>query len=154
MSGSVSRRALRLYAGFTTLAEQLDPEEAHRPIDRGSDLIIAEVRPFQEAIKPYRPERILVLFRAVIAYEDSLHQAVHSALENESASREYSEELRFQPDPILRMHIRLNTDPAVVGKIADDLRMNGATLREMTNPRSTRRPGLFLPYTIFKEHQR
>ena len=40
-------------AGFTALAERLDPEEVHRIIERCFELIPAEVHRFKGTIKPY-----------------------------------------------------------------------------------------------------
>ena len=40
-------------AGFTTLAEQLDPEEVHQIIERCFELITAEVHRFEGTINQY-----------------------------------------------------------------------------------------------------
>ncbi|MBI4636225.1 MAG: hypothetical protein HY727_07725, partial [Candidatus Rokubacteria bacterium] len=57
-------------AGFTTLAEKMDPEEVHRIIDRCFELIAAEVHRFEGTINQYTGDGVMALFGAPIAHED------------------------------------------------------------------------------------
>ena len=57
-------------AGFTTLAEQLDPE-VHQIIDRCFELITAEVHRFEGTINQYTGDGVMALFGAPVAHEDS-----------------------------------------------------------------------------------
>ena len=54
-------------AGFTTLAEKLDPEEVHRIINRCFELITAEVHRFEGTINQYTGDGIMALFGAPAA---------------------------------------------------------------------------------------
>src|SRR5215475_11740270 len=83
-------------AGFTTLAEKLDPEEVHRIINRCFELITAEVHRFEGTINQYTGDGIMALFGAPIAHEDSPRPAVHAALGIQRELRDYSEELQAQ----------------------------------------------------------
>src|SRR5262249_17314523 len=58
-------------AGFTTLAEKLDPEEVHRIIERCFELITAEVHRFEGTINQYTGDGVMALFGAPIAHEDA-----------------------------------------------------------------------------------
>src|SRR5207249_4962181 len=49
-------------AGFTTLAERLDPEDVHRIIDRCFELITAEVHRFEGTINQYTGDGVMALF--------------------------------------------------------------------------------------------
>src|SRR6058998_2765427 len=108
-------------AGFTTLAERLDPEEVHRIIERCFELITAEVHRFEGTINQYTGDGVMALFGAPVAHEDSPRRAVHAALGMQRALRSYGEELQAQRGLALQMRIGLNTGLVVVGKIGDDL---------------------------------
>src|ERR671930_2228211 len=57
-------------AGFTTLAEQLDPEIVHDVMNRCFERITAEVHRFEGTINQYTGDGIMALFGAPIAQED------------------------------------------------------------------------------------
>src|SRR5262245_41639476 len=120
-------------AGFTTLAEKLDPEEVHRIIERCFELITAEVHRFEGTINQYTGDGVMALFGAPIAHEDAPRRAVHAALGIQRALRDYSRELEGSGGPAIRMRIGLNTGPVVVGRIGDDLRMDYTAVGDTTN---------------------
>ncbi|HET7874340.1 MAG TPA: adenylate/guanylate cyclase domain-containing protein [Methylomirabilota bacterium] len=120
-------------AGFTPLAERLDPEDVHRIMDRCFELITAEVHRFEGAINQYTGDGVMALFGAPIAHEDGPRRAVHAALGIQRALRDYSRELQAQGGPPLQMRIGINTGPVVVGRIGDDLRMDYTAVGDTTN---------------------
>src|SRR6266498_129325 len=120
-------------AGFTTLAERLDPEEVHRIIERCFELITAEVHRFEGTINQYTGDGVMALFGAPIAHEDAPRRAVHAALGIQRALRSYGEELQAQRGLALQMRLGLNTGLVVVGKIGDDLRMDYTAEGNTTN---------------------
>jgi len=120
-------------AGFTTLAEKLDPEDVHKIIDRCFELITAEVHRFEGTINQYTGDGVMSLFGAPIAHEDSPRRAVHAALGIQRALRDLSKELQGTKGLALQMRIGLNTGPVVVGKIGDDLRMDYTAVGDTTN---------------------
>jgi class 3 adenylate cyclase/tetratricopeptide (TPR) repeat protein len=120
-------------AGFTTLAEQLDPEEVHQIIDHCFELITAEVHRFEGTINQYTGDGVMSLFGAPIAHEDGPRRAVHAALGIQRALREYGQELQAERGFTLQMRIGINTGPVVVGKIGDDLRMDYTAVGDTTN---------------------
>jgi class 3 adenylate cyclase/tetratricopeptide (TPR) repeat protein len=120
-------------AGFTTLAEKLDPEEVHRIINRCFELITAEVHRFEGTINQYTGDGVMALFGAPIAHEDSSRRAVHAALAIQRALRDYGRELESERGLTLRMRVGLNTGPVVVGRIGDDLRMDYTAVGDTTN---------------------
>src|SRR6266705_2546000 len=120
-------------AGFTSLAESLDPEEVHRIIERCFELITAEVHRFEGTINQYTGDGVMALFGAPIAHEDSPRRAAHAALAIQRAVRDLSRELASRLERGLEMRIGLNTGPVVVGKIGDDLRMDYTAVGDTTN---------------------
>src|SRR5258706_7741131 len=64
-------------AGFTTLAEQLDPEIVHDIINRCFEGITAEGHRFEGTINQYTGDGIMALFGAPLAHEDSPRPALH-----------------------------------------------------------------------------
>src|SRR6266567_2575337 len=120
-------------AGFTTLAERLDPEDVHRIINRCFELITAEVHRFEGTINQYTGDGVMALFGAPIAHEDAPRRAVHAALGIQRAIGAYGKELKAQGGPDLQMRIGINTGPALVGRIGDDLRMDYTAVGDTTN---------------------
>jgi class 3 adenylate cyclase/tetratricopeptide (TPR) repeat protein len=120
-------------AGFTTLAEQLDPEEVHQIIDHCFELITAEVHRFEGTINQYTGDGVMALFGAPVAHEDSPRRAIHAALGMQRTLRAYGEELQTQRGLALQMRIGLNTGLVVVGKIGDGLRMDYTAVGDTTN---------------------
>src|SRR6267378_648542 len=93
-------------AGFTSLAEKLDPEEVHRIINGCFERITAEVHRFEGTINQYTGDGVMALFGAP---------------------------LRAERGPSLAMRIGLNTGAVVVGAIGDDLRMDYTAVGDTTN---------------------
>jgi class 3 adenylate cyclase/tetratricopeptide (TPR) repeat protein len=120
-------------AGFTTLAEQLDPEVVHEIINRCFEGITAEVHRFEGTINQYTGDGVMALFGAPIAHEDSPRRAVHAALGIQRAIRDVAQVLQAERGLSLQMRIGVNTGLVVVGKIGDDLRMDYTAVGDTTN---------------------
>src|SRR5438105_3283001 len=120
-------------AGFTSLAEKLDPEEVHRSINGCFERITAEVHRFEGTINQYTGDGVMALFGAPIAHEDSARRAVHAALGIQRAIADYGATLRAERGPSVAMRIGLNTGAVVVGAIGDDLRMDYTAVGDTTN---------------------
>jgi class 3 adenylate cyclase/tetratricopeptide (TPR) repeat protein len=120
-------------AGFTPLAEKLDPEDVHRIMNRCFELITAEVHRFEGTINQYTGDGVMALFGAPIAHEDGPRRAAHAALGIQRALGDYGKELKAQGGPELQMRIGINTGPVVVGRIGDDLRMDYTAVGDTTN---------------------
>ena len=110
--------------GSMELAEQVDPEEWHRILDRFFAILTDGVHRFEGTVNQYTGDGIMALFGAPIAHEDHAQRACYSALR-------ISDELRPTPTSCDREHgldfsvrIGINSGEVVVGKIGDDLRMD------------------------------
>src|SRR5204863_4331415 len=111
-------------AGFTTLAERLDPEEVHRIIERCFELITPEVHRLEVTINQYTGDGVMALFGAPIAHEDAPRRAAHAALAIQRTIADLSRELADRLPGPLQLRVGLNSGPVVVGRIGDDLRMD------------------------------
>ena len=120
-------------AGFTPMAERLDPEDVHRIMDRCFELITGEVHRFEGTVNQYTGDGVMALFGAPIAHEDAPRRAVHAALGIQRALRDYGKELAGQGGPQFQMRIGINTGTVVVGRIGDDLRMDYTAVGDTTN---------------------
>src|SRR2546427_2217765 len=119
--------------GFTTLAEQLDPEVVHDIINRCFERITTEVHRFEGTINQYTGDGVMALFGAPIAHEDSPRRAVHAALGIQRAIRDVSQALQNERGLSLQMRLGIHTGLVVVGKIGDDLRMDYTAVGDTTN---------------------
>src|SRR5439155_7679177 len=98
-------------AGFTTLAERLDPEDVHRIIDRCFELITTEVHRFEGTVNQYTGDGVMALFGAPIAHEDGPRRAVHAALGIQRALRDDARALQAEHGRGVQMRIGINTGP-------------------------------------------
>jgi class 3 adenylate cyclase/tetratricopeptide (TPR) repeat protein len=119
--------------GFTTLAEQLDPEIVHEIINRCFERITAEVHRFDGTINQYTGDGVMALFGAPLAHEDGPRRAVHAALGIQRAIRDVAQAFQAERGLSLEMRIGINTGLVVVGKIGDDLRMDYTAVGDTTN---------------------
>jgi class 3 adenylate cyclase/tetratricopeptide (TPR) repeat protein len=110
--------------GSMELAEQFDPEEWHRILDRFFQLLADGVHRFEGTVNQYTGDGIMALFGAPIAHEDHAQRACWAALHLRDELRRYSQELRREHGLDFAVRIGLNSGEVVVGRIGDDLRMD------------------------------
>jgi class 3 adenylate cyclase len=106
------------------LAEQVDPEEWHRILNRFFEILADGVHRFEGTVNQYTGDGIMALFGAPIAHEDHAHRACRAALSLRDSLRDYRDHLRRELDVEFPVRIGLNSGDVVVGKIGDDLRMD------------------------------
>ena len=66
-------------SGFTSISEQLDPEEVHQLMNRAFELMLGEVHRYEGTINQFLGDGIMALFGAPLAHEDHAQRAVHAA---------------------------------------------------------------------------
>jgi class 3 adenylate cyclase len=132
--------------GSLELAEQVDPEEWHRILDRFFQILADGVHRFEGTVNQYTGDGIMALFGAPIAHEDHAQRACYAALHLSQHLREYANELRREREISFSVRMGLNSGEVVVAKIGDDLRMDytaqghtvglAARMEELAEPRS------------------
>jgi class 3 adenylate cyclase/tetratricopeptide (TPR) repeat protein len=110
--------------GSMDLADQLDPEEWHRIMDRFFAILSEGVHRFEGTINQYTGDGIMALFGAPIAHEDHARRACYAAIQLKNDLRRYAEELKRTRSISFSVRMGLNSGEVVVGKIGDDLRMD------------------------------
>jgi class 3 adenylate cyclase len=110
--------------GSMELAEQVDPEDWHRILDRFLQLLAEGVHRFEGTVNQYTGDGIMALFGAPIAHEDHAQRACWAALHLRDELRRYAEEVKRTNGLNFSVRMGLNSGEVVVGKIGDDLRMD------------------------------
>ena len=110
--------------GSMELAEQVDPEEWHRILDRFFEILTEGVHRYEGTINQYTGDGVMALFGAPISHEDHAHRACYAALHLVEELRRFAQELKRERGLTFATRIGLNSGEVVVGKIGDDLRMD------------------------------
>ena len=111
-------------AGFSSLAERLDPEAIHEVMDGCFAALTQHVHRYEGTINQFTGDGIMALFGAPIAHEDHAVRALHAALDIQTAMQTYGEAVQRQWGEPFQMRVGVNTGLVVVGRIGDDLRMD------------------------------
>ena len=110
--------------GSMELAEQVDPEEWHRILDRFFQILADGVHRFEGTVNQYTGDGIMALFGAPIAHEDHAQRACYAALHLRDELARTPIELRRERGLSFSVRMGINSGEVVVGKIGDDLRMD------------------------------
>ena len=96
------------------LAEQVDPEEWHRILDRFFLILTEGVHRYEGTISQYTGDGIMALFGAPIAHEDHAQRACYAALHLQGEIRRYADELRRTKGLNFSVRMGLNSGEVVV----------------------------------------
>jgi class 3 adenylate cyclase/tetratricopeptide (TPR) repeat protein len=119
--------------GSMELAEQVDPEEWHRILDRFFQILADGIHRFEGTVNQYTGDGIMALFGAPIAHEDHAQRACYAALHLQGELRRYADELRLSQGLNFSVRMGLNSGEVVVGRIGDDLRMDYTAQGQVVN---------------------
>ena len=103
-------------AGFTTLSENLDPEDVHEIMDGCFEILGQEIHGAGGAINQYTGDGVMALFGAPIAYEDHINRACHAALRIQRRMKGYTHDVKTQYGVLFQMRIGINAGTVVVGR--------------------------------------
>lgn len=99
--------------GFTTLSEQLDPEQVKRLVDHAFERLVRDVTSFGGRVDKIIGDAIVALFGAPVAHEDDAERAVRAALRMHQTLDSYARERGVE----IRMRIGVNTGEVLVGAL-------------------------------------
>jgi class 3 adenylate cyclase/tetratricopeptide (TPR) repeat protein len=114
--------------GSMELAEQSDPEEWQRIMDRFFSILCDGVHRFEGTVDKFTGDGIMALFGAPIAHEDHARRACYAALHLQRELAAYAAELRRALGLSLAVRMGLNSGEVVVGQIGEDLAMEYTAL--------------------------
>ena len=80
--------------GSMELAEQVDPEEWHKILDRFFQILTDSVHRFEGTVNQYTGDGIMALFGAPIAHEDHAQRACYAALRLGEELQRYGQDLK------------------------------------------------------------
>jgi class 3 adenylate cyclase len=106
------------------LAEQCDPEEWRRIMERFFALLCEGVHRFEGTVDKFTGDGAMALFGAPIAHEDHAARACQAALHLNEELATFSAELRSEHGLNFLVRIGLNSGEVVVGSIGEDLAMD------------------------------
>lgn len=102
-------------AGFTNMAEKLDPEEVKHISDQCLTLLASVVAEYDGTVDKYMGDNIMVLFGAPSAHEDDPERAILCAVKMHEKLTDLSAALEQQRGFRLDLHIGINTGEVLAG---------------------------------------
>ena len=122
-------------AGYTSMAERFDPEEAYTLMDEVYEILIRKVNEYGGTVNELTGDGIMALFGAPIAQEDAPQRAIRASLAIHREMVQFNERMRREkPDiPPLRMRAGIHTGPVVVGTVGNDLRVDFKAVGDTVN---------------------
>jgi class 3 adenylate cyclase/tetratricopeptide (TPR) repeat protein len=102
--------------GFTSLAENRDPEQVKYLVDDCMERLAADIVSFGGQVDKVIGDAIVALFGAPVAHEDDAERAVRAALKMQASVHDLDSEMGVS----IRMRIGLNTGEVLVGSIRAD----------------------------------
>src|SRR5687768_14104167 len=104
-------------AGFTGLAERLDPEDVRAFQNRLFETLAAVIGRYDGFVEKFVGDAVLAVFGAPIAHEDDPERACHAALEMLDRCNSLSLEWEACFGQPVQLHVGLHTGPVVAGHL-------------------------------------
>jgi class 3 adenylate cyclase/tetratricopeptide (TPR) repeat protein len=121
--------------GFTSLSEQLGPEEAYSIMDKVYEILIHKVHDYEGTVNEMTGDGIMALFGAPIALEDASQRAIRSAYSIHREMVRFNERIKQEQVgvPPIKMRIGIHTGPVVVGTLGNTLRVEFKAVGDTVN---------------------
>lgn len=116
-------------SGFTTLSEELDPEEVTRMVNGAFEVLSSAVARLGGTVDKYIGDCIMALFGAPISHEDDPQRAVRCALEMRDGFGEYARKVGRD----LGISIGLNTGPVLAGRVGGGQKQDYTVMGDTVN---------------------
>ncbi|OPY81747.1 MAG: Adenylate cyclase 2 [Syntrophorhabdus sp. PtaU1.Bin153] len=120
-------------ADYTSICEQLDPEDVHHIMDDCFRLLAKEIQKYEGTITQFTGDGIMALFGAPIAHEDHAQRACHAALAIRRAVKGFSGTIQMGYGVGFMVRIGINSGLAMVGSIGDNLLVDYTAVGDTTN---------------------
>jgi class 3 adenylate cyclase/tetratricopeptide (TPR) repeat protein len=112
-------------AGYTSMTEKLDPEEAFGLMEQVYEILIRTVNEYGGTVNELKGDGVMALFGAPIALEDAPQRAIRASLTIHRELVQFNEKMRREKAglPVLRMRAGIHTGQVVMGTLGNDLRV-------------------------------
>jgi class 3 adenylate cyclase/tetratricopeptide (TPR) repeat protein len=120
-------------ANYTSISEQLDPEEIHQIMDEFFKLIMDEIHRYEGTVTQFTGDGIMAIFGAPIAHEDHAQRSCYAALAVQRPMKDFSRKIWLDCGVEFAIRTGINSGLVIVGSIGDDLRMDYTALGDTTN---------------------
>ena len=134
-------------AGFTTLSEKIDAEDAYSFMDKIYEILIHKVHEYGGTVNEMTGDGIMALFGAPIALEDAPQRAIRSSLAIHREIAKFSDEIKTGI-PALKMRAGIHSGPVVLGTLGNNLRVEFKAVGDTVNLAS-RMEGLAEPGSTY-----
>lgn len=104
-------------AGYTTLAERLDPEEVRAFQNELFEALSQSIARHDGFVEKFVGDAVLAIFGAPVAHEDDPERAVATALDMLARGAQLSERWAGRLGQPLKLHIGIHTGPVVAGNL-------------------------------------
>lgn len=119
--------------GFTSISEQLDPEQVYTIIDSCVTAFREEIYKHEGTLDKFMGDGVMALFGAPIAHEDDPARAVRCAMGMQESIQRINRDLVAPRGVKLEVRIGLNLGTVIVGDVGSDLKMNYTALGDTVN---------------------
>ncbi len=120
-------------AGFTTISENLEPEELVQLLNEYLTEMTNIVFKYDGMLDKYEGDAIMAVFGAPIARGNHAYQACATAIEMQERLVSMREQWHKQGKPELRVRIGINTGPMVVGNMGSETRFDYTVMGDSVN---------------------
>lgn len=119
--------------GFTTIAEQLSPEELVRLLNEYLTEMTNIVFRYDGMLDKYEGDAIMAVFGAPVSHGNHAYNACKTALDMQAQLVKMRAMWRKQGRPELRSRIGINTGPMVVGNMGSETRFDYTVMGDAVN---------------------
>jgi len=119
-------------SGFTSVSEQLDPEELTLLMNECFRKLSIMVYRYEGIIDKFIGDCIMAIFGAPITHEDDPERAILACLDMQHAIKEINQNLDKSLKK-LNIHSGINTGQVIAGKVGSDLQMDYTVMGDTVN---------------------
>ncbi len=141
------------FVGFTSLAEELDPEDLQELVSGIFESLAEEAVRWDGTIEKFIGDAIFVIFGAPIAHEDDPQRALRTALAMQRTFSEHAARARKERDIELGLRIAVHTGMVVAGNVRSTLEYGvmGDTVNIASRLQTAAAPGeIFVTQATFR----
>jgi adenylate cyclase len=128
-------------SGYTSIAENLDPEALKGLVERCLRRLGNEVVSHGGTVDKYIGDNVMALFGAPTAHEDDPERAVRAGLAMQAAMDEINEQTARENGITFALRVGVNTGEVAAGKVGDGYTVIGDTVNVAARLQAAARPG-------------